>query len=627
MSGTQTNRPLLLGSNPSSPSPYHSSFRPTLTAATVTPAAASGRPAAPAGSTTSTLGTGSVFGATTTTTPASVPPSTAATSNSTSSTSVRPFVAPASTSTVLGMFGLSNPAPTSTTGGLAFGSFDSSSTSAASTALGGIGSTSAAAPTTASGSSGATSTAGATTTATATGPTGSAPSFASALAAARETGTTVTAPSILSPEFVRSISFQFQWNPLTVAKGKSFSQTVRPQDASVKAASNQFESPIETKRFQVGSDGHCRVDITLSNQRLSTPVTSTMTPGTSQNHCDSILSRMLDDESSHDVFFEFDVPINSYTEVAIEDYEPAYYEPVSKIPVGKEDSQEHPPKVTDHSGDKGHDDKDVATENSEEQDGDKENTDEGTKGMKDEDTKGLKDDDTKGLKDEATNELKDEDAKDGNDAGPSIQDNSAKGKEVVRDTGIDLESGFKANLHGTSSLDIPTRTETVSAHKIVLCHFDYFKTMFSGPFAEGGPGVKRIKIKDTDVCCFRLLIEFLYLGQLRLSSAPVVLTEDKAEDHVPTWEDVYLISDRYNIPELRRMALTRILSGLESSWAIPFLFRTAYLFEEMRLPVIKFVVRNCVSSIVDKNLQKTYYDHPECSSIFGEIITELWAAT
>ena len=524
-----------------------------------------------------------------------------------------------------------------------------------------------------------------------------------------------------------------------MAKGRSFSQTVRPQDASVKAASNQFEcavkriencyifsltcssdeyfermkwihtailvspdltmqcrhavsswigsrmisisgreqiretvsetdfsmalpgikwlterlffsrrtfllAPIETKRFQVGSDGHCRVDITLSNQRLSTPVTSTMTPGTSQNHCDSILSRMLDDESSHDVFFEFDVPINSYTEVAIEDYEPFYYEPVSKVPVGKEDSQEHPPKAADHSGDKEHESgKGVATENSEEQDGDKENTDEGTKGLKDEGTKGLKDEDTNGLKDEGTSGLKDEgtnglkdegtsglkneDAKDGNDPSPSIQGNSAKGKEVVRDTGIDLENGSKPNLHGTSSLDIPTRTETVSAHKIVLCHFDYFKTMFSGPFAEGGPGVKRIKIRDTDVCCFRLLIEFLYLGQLRLSSAPVVLTEDKAEDHVPTWEDVYLISDRYNIPELRRMALTRILSGLESSWAIPFLFRTAYLFEEMRLPVIKFVVRNSVSSIVDKNLQKTYYDHPECSSIFGEIITELWAAT
>ncbi|KAK3806300.1 MAG: hypothetical protein J3Q66DRAFT_358800 [Benniella sp.] len=779
MSGTQTNRPLLLGSNPSSPSPYHSSFRPTLTAATVTPAAASGRPAAPAGSTTSTLGTGSVFGAattTSTTTPGSVPPSTAAaTSTSISSTSVRPFVAPASTSTVLGMFGLSNPAPTSTTGGLAFGSFDSSSTSAASTALGGIGSTSAATSTTASGSSGVVSTAGATATGTTglgsggtsatttpslrsvftlppptsffsipasstataapshTGPAGGGGggiSFAS-FAAARETGTTITAPSILSPEFVRSISFQFQWNPLMVAKGKSFSQTVRPQDASVKAASNQFEcavkriencylfsltcssdeyfermkwihtailvspdltmqcrhavsswigsrmisisgreemrdtdsktdfsvallrvkwlterlcssrrtfliAPIETKRFQVGSDGHCRVDITLSNQRLSTPVTSTMTPGTSQNHCDSILSRMLDDESSHDVFFEFDVPINSYTEVAIEDYEPVYYEPVSKIPVGKENSQEHPPKAADHSGDKEHEGGEgVATENSEEQDGDKENTDEGTKGLKDEDAKGLKDEDTKGskdegtngLKDEGANGLKDEDTKDGNDPSPSIQGNSAKGKEVIRDTGIELKNGFKANSYATSSLDIPTRTETVSAHKIVLCHFDYFKTMFSGPFAEGGPGVKRIKIKDTDVCCFRLLIEFLYLGQLRLSSAPVALTEDKAEDHVPTWEDVYLISDRYNIPELRRMALTRILSGLESSWAIPFLFRTAYLFEEMRLPVIKFVVRNSVSSIVDKNLQKTYYDHPECSSIFGEIITELWAAT
>ncbi|KAG0017244.1 hypothetical protein BGZ80_008502 [Entomortierella chlamydospora] len=166
--------------------------------------------------------------------------------------------------------------------------------------------------------------------------------------------------------------------------------------------------------------------------------------------------------------------------------------------------------------------------------------------------------------------------------------------------------------------------DKVGAHKIVLSQFDYFKTMFSSSFAEGGPGVKTIKIRDTDIQCFRLLIEYLYLGRLGLFSVPRTLTEDDAKDSLPTWEDVYLIADRYNVVDLRRMAASHILLGLSTAWALPFLFRTAYLFDDLRSPVIAFVVQSSMDEIVGKDALAKYYDHPECGSIMADLLAALW---
>lgn len=357
-----------------------------------------------------------------------------------------------------------------------------------------------------------------------------------------------------------------------------------------------ISGPIEMKRFQLCSDGLYKLDITLSNERLSASTSTSMTPGTNHAHCDSILSRMLDDESSHDVFFEFEVPVFVYEDAVTEKRE-------SIVADKREEDLDPAPKVATNNEETK---TDQLTDDSQEKD------------VHEEQEKG-----------EDTDENADVPKGENNGTMSSQHNPGVKEEDSVNSTASGFENEKEANHRATFKVRVSTqtRTETVSAHKIVLCHFEYFKTMFSGPFAEGGPGVKRIKIKDADICCFRLLIEFLYLGQLRLTSAPIVLTEDQAEDDIPTWEDVYLVSDRYDIPELRRMALLKILGGLDSAWAIPFLFRTAYLFDEMRLPVIKFLVRNCVTSIVDKNLQKKYYDHPECSSIFGEIITELWSAS
>ncbi|KAF9947451.1 hypothetical protein BGZ70_002675, partial [Mortierella alpina] len=283
-------------------------------------------------------------------------------------------------------------------------------------------------------------------------------------------------------------------------------------------------------------------------------------------YCETILGRMLDDHSSHDVFFEFENPFSDLKQVIESEIRTDHNDAVdtSKIavdPIIQDEKSPEKPVETPA----------VETSN------------------------------------------------DGSAMKPAtLTENNIHPHRHNNPNNISSSSSH-ADQISTSSDGKPS----IGAHKIVLSQVEYFQTMFSSSFAEGGPGVKKILIKDVDIHCFRVLIEFIYLGELRPASIPRSLTEDQASGPTPTWEDLYLLADRYNITPLRDMAGSRILWGLHASWAVPFLFRTAYLFEELRPRVIKFVVKHCVLTIVQKKVQQDYFDHPECSAIFGEIITEL----
>ncbi|KAF9414943.1 hypothetical protein BGZ94_000235 [Podila epigama] len=116
-----------------------------------------------------------------------------------------------------------------------------------------------------------------------------------------------------------------------------------------------------------------------------------------------------------------------------------------------------------------------------------------------------------------------------------------------------------------------------------------------------------------DISVFRLVLQFMYLGQILPQSSPIFVSCDSLPslEHrgVPTWE----MPLRY-----------QILAGLNAAWAIPFLSRTAYKFPALRSGVIKFIVQNNMNQIAQKGLQTTYFNHSECSALFGEIMSELW---
>lgn len=368
--------------------------------------------------------------------------------------------------------------------------------------------------------------------------------------------------------------------------------------------------------------GRYGVDVILSSEKSGIQFNAT-TSTTYTDHCDSILGKMLDDPSSYDVFFEFDSPefyAESVAEVDTSDSETGSIEKIEAEDEG------HQQKVANNVGVK----KTTTTVANK--------TEQLTKETDESSLKSLQD--TKTVRQPAGDVDRGRDVDQGRDRGLrwSLDKIDLKDEEAyvdACDTKVmtNVEHVYTALDNMSNALTNPPTTiksmtstvETLGAHKIVLSQYEYFKTMFSSSFAEGGPGVKRIKIKHSDIHCFRLLIQFLYLGRLRPWNAPTVLTQDCATlKHQPSWEDVYMIADRYSIVELKDMAGTRIIQGLSSEWAVPFLFRTGYLFEEMRRALIKYVVKNNMDEISHKRTQEAYFTHPECTAIFGEIIAELW---
>lgn len=53
----------------------------------------------------------------------------------------------------------------------------------------------------------------------------------------------------------------------------------------------------------------------------------------------------------------------------------------------------------------------------------------------------------------------------------------------------------------------------IGAHKFVLSQGPYFKAMFEGGFAESGPGVPRIVVKDAKMEPFICMLRSMYVGR------------------------------------------------------------------------------------------------------------------
>lgn len=182
---------------------------------------------------------------------------------------------------------------------------------------------------------------------------------------------------------------------------------------------------------------------------------------------------------------------------------------------------------------------------------------------------------------------------------------------------------FIFNGTGMKLEDPPTQTMKISAHKHVLAHWPYFKSMFEGGFAESGEGAKQIQIKDVKPATFRLMIQFMYMGYLVKEEEPkTVFTDALENEEEASWEDIYVTAHLYDLEGLCQLAKTSIIRGLATENAIPFLFRSAYLYGELRAPVVKYAATSCVSAIASKDFRSNYLTHPEFGALLHELFIE-----
>lgn len=168
----------------------------------------------------------------------------------------------------------------------------------------------------------------------------------------------------------------------------------------------------------------------------------------------------------------------------------------------------------------------------------------------------------------------------------------------------------------------PSQATSLKAHRLILAQWPYFRTMFESGFAESGPGEKQIRIKDTKITTFDLLLRFMYTGVLPNHHKPAIVYADALQDNRDaSIEDLFLATDRYDIQELRQQTLETLLEELHADSAVPFLFRTAYLFEgELREPVIQFVAKSCGPEMSKKKIYGEYKEHPEVLEIVMDLL-------
>lgn len=59
--------------------------------------------------------------------------------------------------------------------------------------------------------------------------------------------------------------------------------------------------------------------------------------------------------------------------------------------------------------------------------------------------------------------------------------------------------------------------------------------------------------------------------------------------------------------------------------SVDFLFRTGYLYDELRGPVIEYIAKNCGSQVATKTSRDKYKDHPDIVDILGELFEQYFA--
>ncbi|KAF9414941.1 hypothetical protein BGZ94_000233 [Podila epigama] len=160
---------------------------------------------------------------------------------------------------------------------------------------------------------------------------------------------------------------------------------------------------------------------------------------------------------------------------------------------------------------------------------------------------------------------------------------------------------------------------TLVAHRVILVQWPYFKAMFESDFAEGGAGLRQVTIKDTSLVVFKVLLRYMYTEAVPKDLMPKnVYGSQNIGDNV-SWECIFLAADRYDIEGRREEARSQLLLKLNATEAKDFLFRTTYLFEDLRAYVIEYIVKECGHLFVPASSRDLFKDHPEYADILGEL--------
>ncbi|KAG0345994.1 hypothetical protein BG005_000986 [Podila minutissima] len=212
---------------------------------------------------------------------------------------------------------------------------------------------------------------------------------------------------------------------------------------------------------------------------------------------------------------------------------------------------------------------------------------------------------------------------------PEPTSNMDQRNEAVNDGNIlgDYETGAGQQEQasgGNYDEGMEAKGGGVGACTDILSRWPHFWAMIKNRITKNVTGRNEVWIKDVNETTFEAMLYYMYVGTLPLKDINMLKKDDSDSfsGRCTSWESLYIAAHQYRIDHLRRLACKVILDGLDKSDAIPFIFRTAYRFEELRRPVVKLIAEKCPAEMAEKEIRDRHRTHPE----FGDLVGELYAA-
>ncbi|KAG0035343.1 hypothetical protein BGZ82_005301 [Podila clonocystis] len=160
----------------------------------------------------------------------------------------------------------------------------------------------------------------------------------------------------------------------------------------------------------------------------------------------------------------------------------------------------------------------------------------------------------------------------------------------------------------------------IGAHRMILWHWPYFRRLLESASAQNHFGPLTIRLKSTDADTLTIVIRFIYIQMLptQLSTFQDEEDDDATWTSTSNWEKVFIAAERFKVEELQRIACTKVLHGLSEATAIPFLFRTAYLYSDFRGNVVEYVAQNLHHVVTKRPFRDAYGDHSDFRELHDE---------
>jgi len=129
-----------------------------------------------------------------------------------------------------------------------------------------------------------------------------------------------------------------------------------------------------------------------------------------------------------------------------------------------------------------------------------------------------------------------------------------------------------------SDVTLVVEGQSLSAHRVILAaKSDYFRTLLTSGMKESYS--KEVELKDTPIQAFRLLLRFIYTGQMSLE-----------EQELEVVLDVLGLAQRYCFLELEKSVAEHLCSTLDEE-------RVCEIFESAKLHEIQPLIESCYTFI------------------------------